>query len=125
MYPAFVAQQSGKKGSSNLGTGKQTLRLRSSGPATVEVPDDVVNVAVDKVNGLLESFMGINDTELAQTIWEIGSKLDNPSDFAMQIDQSDIKDFGFTDDFVFDLWGAISDAKSGRLNKTTEFSESF
>lgn len=62
---------------------------------------------------------------LAQTIWEIGSKLDNPSDFAMQIDQSDIKDFGFTDDFVFDLWGAISDAKSGRLNKTAEFTESF
>lgn len=27
-------------------------------------PDDVVNVAVDKINGLLESFMGINDTEL-------------------------------------------------------------
>lgn len=30
-------------------------------------PDDVVNVAVDKVNGLLESFMGINDTELGKT----------------------------------------------------------
>ena len=29
-------------------------------------PDDVVNVAIDKVNGLLESFMGINDTELCK-----------------------------------------------------------
>ena len=26
--------------------------------------DDVVNVAIDKINALLESFMGINDTEL-------------------------------------------------------------
>jgi hypothetical protein len=29
-------------------------------------PDDVVNVAVDKINGLLESFMGINDQELCK-----------------------------------------------------------
>ena len=29
-------------------------------------PDDVVNVAVDKINGLLESFMGINDTDLCK-----------------------------------------------------------
>ena len=29
-------------------------------------PDDVVNVAVDKINNLLESFMGINDTELCK-----------------------------------------------------------
>ncbi|KAK3091784.1 hypothetical protein FSP39_022595 [Pinctada imbricata] len=123
---SFVEKSSGKKGSGNLGSGKQTLRLRSSGPATVEIPDDVVNVAVDKINGLLESFMGINDTELAQSIWELGSKLDNPSDFAMKVDNSDLNEFGFTDDFVFDLWGAITDAKSGRLTKaTTEFNEQF
>ena len=28
----------------------------------------MVNVAVEKINGLLESFMGINDTELGKTI---------------------------------------------------------
>ncbi|XP_005091870.1 PDZ domain-containing protein GIPC1 [Aplysia californica] len=120
-----IGPSSGKKGSSSLGTGKQTLRLRSSGPATVEIPDDVVNVATDKINNLLESFMGINDTELSQTIWEIGSKVDNPSDFAIKVDESDLQVFGFTDDFVFDLWGAISDAKSGRLNKAAEFNEQF
>lgn len=64
---------------------------------------------------------------VAQQIWEIGNKQDNPSDFAMAIDKSDMKDFGFADDFVFDLWGAISDAKSGRLNKSEikEFVEQF
>ncbi|XP_076440401.1 PDZ domain-containing protein GIPC1-like [Babylonia areolata] len=120
-----IGPASGKKGAGGLGTGKQTLRLRSKGPATVEIPDDVVNVAVDKINGLLESFMGINDTELSQTIWEIGSKADNPHDFTVGMDDSDLRDFGFTDDFIFDLWGAISDAKSGRLNKVQEFSEQF
>lgn len=29
-------------------------------------PDEVVNIAVDKINGLLESFMGINDSELGK-----------------------------------------------------------
>lgn len=121
-----IGPAQGKKGGgNNLGTGKQTLRLRSKGPATVEIPDDVVNVATDKINNLLESFMGINDTELAQSIWEIGSKVDNPHDFAVQVDESDLQMFGFTDDFIFDLWGAISDAKTGRLKQATEFNEHF
>ncbi|XP_041359702.1 PDZ domain-containing protein GIPC1-like [Gigantopelta aegis] len=120
-----IGAPGGKKGSGNLGSGKQTLRLRSKGPATVEIPDDVVNVATDKINGLLESFMGINDTELAQSIWETGSTKENPHDFAVAIDESDLSDFGFTDDFIFDLWGAISDAKQGRLKKAQEFEEQF
>lgn len=62
----------------------------------------------------------------AQTIWEIGKKANNPSDFAIGIDDSELQVFGFTDDFVFDLWGAISDAKSGRLNQVSaDFSEQF
>jgi len=63
----------------------------------------------------------------AQQIWEAGREKENPHDFAVAIDGSDLQDFGFTDDFVFDLWGAISDAKSGRLTKpdVKEFSEQF
>lgn len=111
-----------KKG---MGSGKETLRLRSKGPATVEVPDDVVNVATEKINNLLESFMGINDAELAQTIWEYGNAKDNPHDFTETMDNSDLGAFGFTDDFIFDLWGAITDAKQGRLKKSQEFNEKF
>jgi hypothetical protein len=122
---ANIGPASSKKGSSSFGTGKQTLRLRSTGPATVEIPDEVVNVATDKINNLLESFMGINDTELAQSIWELGSKANNPHEFTVGIDESDLQMFGFTDDFIFDMWGAISDAKSGRLNKASEFNEQF
>lgn len=35
-FEAFVEQKQSKKGSSSIGSGKQTLRLRSTGPATVE-----------------------------------------------------------------------------------------
>lgn len=124
---SFVGQATGKKGSSSLGTGKQTLRISSKGQAKVEMAEEVVSTATDKINGLLESFMGINDTDLAQQIWEAGQGKENPHDFAVAIDSSDLGEFGFTDDFVFDLWGAISDAKSGRLTKPSvqEFNEQF
>jgi hypothetical protein len=36
-------------------------------------------------------------------------------DFAEAVDGSDLEAFGFTDEFIFELWGVITDAKSGRL----------
>jgi len=62
---------------------------------------------------------------LAQSIWETGQKIENPHEFAVALDNSDMGGFGFTDDFIFDLWGSISDAKQGRLKKTQEFNEQF
>lgn len=61
--------------------------------------------------------MGIHDSELAQTIWELGRNYTNPHEFCEVISQSEISDFGFSEDFIFDLWGAINDARSGRLNQ--------
>lgn len=61
----------------------------------------------------------------AQSIWEVGSQKDNPHDFAVALDDSELAGFGFTDDFIFDLWGAVSDAKQGRLKKGQEFNEKF
>ena len=61
----------------------------------------------------------------AQTIWELGQSKENPVDFTQAVQDSDLADFGFTHDFIFDLWGAISDAKQGRLKKTAEFNENF
>ena len=51
----------------------------------------------------------------ASQIWELAKNQDNTMDFAEAIDSSDLEFFGFTDDFIFELWGAVTDAKSGRL----------
>lgn len=75
-----------------------------------------MDLAVAKINSLLETFMGIHDSELAQTIWELGRNHSNPHEFIENINQSEIADFGFSEDFIFDLWGAISDARDGRLH---------
>lgn len=109
-----TAGQAKNKGT--LGSGKETLRLRSKGPATVEkAPDNVIQAAVDKINALLESYMGINDSELATQIWELGCERPNPHEFVTAVADSDLDAFGFTEDFLFDIWGAIGDARAGRL----------
>ncbi|XP_067877327.1 PDZ domain-containing protein GIPC1-like [Heterodontus francisci] len=97
-----------------LGTGKGTLRLRAKGTATVEeVPSVFEEKAIEKVDDLLESYMGIRDTELATTMVDLGKNKKNPDEFAQAIDE-ELGDFAFPDEFVFDVWGAIGDAKAGR-----------
>lgn len=104
----------GKK--SGYGSGKETLRFKADGSAQIveNVIDDVATIAVGKINTILENFMGIYDTELATRIWELAEGKFNSIDFAEAIDNSELEDFGFTEDFVIELWGAITDARAGR-----------
>ncbi|XP_061636020.1 PDZ domain-containing protein GIPC3 isoform X1 [Phyllopteryx taeniolatus] len=95
--------------------GRETLRLRSKGSATVqEVQNEFEERATMKVDDLLESYMGIRDLELATTIVEAGKDKKNPDDFAEALD-SVLGDFAFPDVFLFDVWGAIGDVKNGRI----------
>ncbi|NWZ90027.1 GIPC1 protein, partial [Nesospiza acunhae] len=69
--------------------------------------------AVAKVDDLLESYMGIRDSELAATMVELGRDARDPDALAEALD-AQLGDFAFPDEFVFDVWGAIGDAKAGR-----------
>ncbi|KAM5147964.1 PDZ domain-containing protein GIPC2 [Mantella aurantiaca] len=105
----------GKTTDGKISTGRETLRLRSKGPATVEeMPTAFEEKAIKKVDDLLESYMGIRDIELAATMVEAGRDKNNPDEFAVALDEA-LGDFAFPDEFVFDVWGAIGDAKQGRL----------
>ncbi|XP_048833235.1 PDZ domain-containing protein GIPC3 [Brienomyrus brachyistius] len=104
-----------KSSEGKIVSGKETLRLRSKGTATVqEVPNEFEERATKKVDDLLESYMGIRDLELAATIVEAGKDKKNPDDFAEALD-SVLGDFAFPDVFLFDVWGAIGDVKNGRV----------
>ena len=52
---------------------------------------------------------------IASQIWELAKEQTNTMEFAEAIDNSDLESFGFNDDFIFELWGAVTDAKAGRL----------
>ncbi|XP_030311502.1 PDZ domain-containing protein GIPC2 [Calypte anna] len=98
-----------------ISKGRETLRLRTKGPATVEeMPTEAEEKAIKKVDELLETYMGIRDIELAATMVEAGRDKKNPDEFAVALDET-LGDFAFPDEFVFDVWGAIGDAKQGRL----------
>ncbi|XP_055514547.1 PDZ domain-containing protein GIPC3-like [Leucoraja erinacea] len=102
-------------GEAKVGSGRETLRLRSKGSATVEeAPTEFEERATRKVDDLLEIYMGIRDVELAATMVETGKDKKNPDEFAEALD-SVLGDFAFPDEFVFDVWGAIGDAKNGRI----------
>nr|XP_033771910.1 PDZ domain-containing protein GIPC2 isoform X2 [Geotrypetes seraphini] len=105
----------GKLADGNISSGRETLRLRSKGPATVEqMPSELEEKAIKKVDDLLEAYMGIRDIELAATMVEAGREKKNPDELAVAFDET-LGDFGFPDEFVFDVWGAIGDVKQGRF----------
>lgn len=60
--------------------------------------------------------MGINDSELATQMWDLSEGKTNSMQLAEAIDNSDLQEFGFTDEFIIELWGVITDARSGRLS---------
>lgn len=50
----------------------------------------------------------------AATMVELGKDKRNPDELAEALDER-LGDFAFPDEFVFDVWGAIGDAKVGRF----------
>ena len=46
--------------------GCQTLRIRANEPVVVEEVDNTKVAATERINQLLENFMGINDSDLGE-----------------------------------------------------------
>ncbi|ODM87159.1 PDZ domain-containing protein GIPC1, partial [Orchesella cincta] len=51
----------------------------------------------------------------ANKLYEITLGKKNPNELAAAVDSCELEYFGFTDDFLIELWGIVSDAKEGRL----------
>uniref|UniRef100_A0A4X2KQ49 GIPC PDZ domain containing family member 2 n=1 Tax=Vombatus ursinus TaxID=29139 RepID=A0A4X2KQ49_VOMUR len=77
-------------------------------------PSESDEKAIKKVDSFLELYLGVGDIELAATIFEAGKDKLNPNEFAVALDEA-LGDFAFPDEFIFDVWGAIGDAKQGQL----------
>lgn len=56
---------------------------------------------------------GLCSAPTAATMVELGKDKRNPDELAEALDER-LGDFAFPDEFVFDVWGAIGDAKVGR-----------
>uniref|UniRef100_M3XY02 GIPC PDZ domain containing family member 3 n=1 Tax=Mustela putorius furo TaxID=9669 RepID=M3XY02_MUSPF len=94
-----------------MASGRETLRLRSGGAATVEeMPSEFEEEASRRVDDLLESYMGIRDPELAATMVDTSKKTRSVQEFAHRLD-SVLGEFAFPDEFVVEVWAAIGEAR--------------
>ncbi|XP_044309371.1 PDZ domain-containing protein GIPC3 [Varanus komodoensis] len=96
----------------SVASGRETLRLRAKGCATVEeAPNESEEEAAEKVDDLLESYMGIRDVELASTVVEMAKECQSSEDFARGLD-SLLGEFAFPEEFVAEVWTEICEARS-------------
>ncbi|XP_041525834.1 PDZ domain-containing protein GIPC3 isoform X3 [Microtus oregoni] len=94
-----------------VSSGRETLRLRSGGAATVEeAPNDLEVAAARRVDDLLESYMGIRDPELAAAVVETARSAAGAQAFARGLDAV-LGEFAFPDEFVVEVWAAIGEAQ--------------
>jgi hypothetical protein len=65
----FVDIEPASRGRSKIGdikNGTKTLRFKADGKVSVEEVDDTMAKTTDRINGLLETYMGINDSDLGK-----------------------------------------------------------
>ncbi|XP_007436916.1 PDZ domain-containing protein GIPC3 [Python bivittatus] len=94
-----------------IGSGRETLRLRATGAATIEqAPSEFEEEAAGKMDDLLESYMGIRDLELASSMVEMSKECQSPEDFAHSLDLL-LGEFAFPEEFVSEVWTAVCETK--------------
>ena len=64
----FIEIQPPKRGRKTgvITNGTKTLRFKADGRASIEEIDDIMDKAMDRINSLLETYMGINDSDLGK-----------------------------------------------------------
>ncbi len=62
----IASKKSGSSGNRPISSGKHTLRFKANEPARIEEVNDVKTAAEEKINALLENFLGINDADLGE-----------------------------------------------------------
>jgi len=88
--------------------GKETLRLKSNGSkASIEIDDERTTTLIEKVNEILEAFIGIDDLELGEHLLEIAKGSQSAPDLASVISNSDLATFQFPDDFIQNLFDIV------------------
>ncbi|KAG9466730.1 hypothetical protein GDO78_016202 [Eleutherodactylus coqui] len=115
VQPKRAFDMIGQRGKPNkcegkMSSGKETLRLRNKGMATLEeLPSNGEEEATCKVDDLLESYMGIRDMELATTLVETAKERTTPEDFGRGLDNL-LGEFAFPAEFILEVWEVINRA---------------
>jgi hypothetical protein len=91
------------QGGTSVGSGKKTVRMKKDGSIEVEKVDDALELIVAKIDDKLESDIGIRDSELARTIYDLAKQSAEADIFASKLDEQ-LSEFEFPDDTVLDIF---------------------
>ncbi|CAL8106013.1 unnamed protein product [Orchesella dallaii] len=80
-------------------------------------PDGITKSAIQRINGILFSFLGCVDTDLATKLFEMTMTKSNANELAAAVDSCELEYFGFPDSFLIEVWGIVKDAKTERMLK--------
>jgi hypothetical protein len=108
--PQIAAQALTQKVENKFGAGKKTLRFNKDGKSA-EVVDTVPDkadkgTALETISELLESFMGIRDVDLAETLYTLAAKVKEKESYN-ELVQEQFSEFGFPVEFVHDVYQII------------------
>lgn len=88
-----------------------TIRFKAGGAVIVQ-PNPPNKRLVDEMNRLFREYLGLEDAELAQTIWDTASECKTLQEMFQKIRDTDLQMFEFPDELVFDMWDIVGDIKS-------------
>uniref|UniRef100_A0A1I7XJB8 PWI domain-containing protein n=1 Tax=Heterorhabditis bacteriophora TaxID=37862 RepID=A0A1I7XJB8_HETBA len=66
---------------------------------------------IDCLNEIFDSYLGVQDDQLAQSVWDMVLSCPTLQDMSKAIKESELKMFDFPEELVFDMWGVVSDWK--------------
>ncbi|GMR41576.1 hypothetical protein PMAYCL1PPCAC_11771 [Pristionchus mayeri] len=109
---SFIAPRPSAKASSGktVENGGMTLRLKTTGPSVIQsAPPDAA--LVKGVNVIFENYLGVNDDQLALLVAEMAMASQSFTELGEKVKNSELAIFQLPDEFIFDIWGVLSDIR--------------
>uniref|UniRef100_A0A0K0CTH3 PDZ domain-containing protein n=1 Tax=Angiostrongylus cantonensis TaxID=6313 RepID=A0A0K0CTH3_ANGCA len=100
----------------NVNDGMQTLRFKATGG--VRIFQGVVDKEmIGRLNEILDSYLGVQDDQMAQSLWELALSCKTLPDMSKAVKESELSVFDFPEELVFDMWGVVGDSRRTRDNQ--------
>ncbi|GMT18926.1 hypothetical protein PFISCL1PPCAC_10223, partial [Pristionchus fissidentatus] len=108
---SFIAPRTNVKApTKSVENGGMTLRIKTQGPSVIQAaPPDAALLA--GINAIFENYLGVNDDQLALLLAEMAMVSQSFLELSAKVKESELAVFQLPDEFVFDVWGVLSDVR--------------
>ncbi|KAK5970647.1 PDZ domain-containing protein [Trichostrongylus colubriformis] len=101
----------------SINDGMRTLRFKANGGVVIE-EGAVDKVMIDRLNDILDSYLGVQDDQMAQALWDLAMTCETLPQMNKAVRESELSVFDFPEELVFDMWGVVGDWRRSQATKT-------